>query len=91
MKQTSAVRRNHVQDQAPALAGGGDVEKHQLVGPGRVIGASLLDRIAGIAQGDEIDALDHPPVLHVEAGNDPGLQHQAAATVRASAGWIVPA
>ena len=31
---------------------GGDVEEHQLVGPGRVIGAGLFDRVAGVAQGD---------------------------------------
>jgi hypothetical protein len=37
---------------------GGDVEEAQLVGAGRVIGAGLLDRIARVAQLDEVDALD---------------------------------
>ena len=31
-----------------------------------------------IDQVDEVDPLDDPPLLHVEAGNDPYLQHQAA-------------
>ena len=55
---------------AAGLVRGGDVEKAELVGPGRVIGARLLDRIAGVLEIDEVDALDHTPVAHVEAGND---------------------
>ena len=33
----------------------------------------LLDRITGINQLDEVDPLDDPPTLHVEARNDAGL------------------
>jgi hypothetical protein len=50
--------------------GGGDVEKAQLVGTGSVIGLRLLDRIARIAQVDEIDALDHAAIGDVETGDD---------------------
>jgi hypothetical protein len=60
------------------LVAGGDVEEAEFVGPGGVVDAGLLHRIAGIAQVDEVDALDHPPVLHVEAGDDAGFQHVTA-------------
>ena len=55
---------------------GADIEEAELVGPGGVIGARLLDRIAGIAQIDEIDALDDAALGDVEAGDDANLQHQ---------------
>ena len=42
--------RDHVQDRAAALVAGGDVQEHQLVGAGGVVGGGLLDRIAGVAQ-----------------------------------------
>jgi hypothetical protein len=53
-----------------------------------VIGHGLLHRVAGVAQGDEIDALDHPAILDVQTGNDANLQH--AARVRARAGSMAP-
>src|SRR3546814_9887025 len=49
---------------------GADVEEAKLVRARRVIGARGLDRIAGVAQVDEIDALDDAPVGDVEAGDD---------------------
>ena len=39
--------------------------------PGRVVGGGQLDRVAGVAQVDEVDALDHPPGVHVEARDHP--------------------
>ena len=71
--------RHHVVDRVAVFVAGGDVEEAQLVGAGRVICDGRLDRIAGVAQIDEIDALDHAAVFHVEAGNDADLEHQAAA------------
>jgi hypothetical protein len=55
----------------------GDVEKAQLVRAGRVVGDRGFDRIAGVAQVDEIDTFDHPAVFHVETGNDADLEHAA--------------
>jgi hypothetical protein len=43
--------------------GRGDVEEGELVGTGSVIGDRGFDGIAGIAQVDEVDALDDPAVL----------------------------
>ena len=75
MKQASAVRRDHVEQSAAVLVAGGDVEEAQLVGAGRVIGHRALDRIAGVAQVDELHALDDAAVLDVEAGDDADLKH----------------
>ena len=62
-------------EQDPAiLMARGNVEEAEFVRPGPVVGDGALDRIAGVPQIDEIDALDDPAVLDVEAGNDPGLQ-----------------
>jgi hypothetical protein len=81
--------RDDVEDGAAALVAGGDVEEHQLVRPRGVIGGGLLDRVAGVAQGEEPHALDHAPVLDVQAGYHSDLQHQAAAA-RASSEPIAP-
>ena len=45
----------------------------------------------GVAQFEELDALHHAAVLDVQAGNDADLQHQAPATLSASAGRMAPA
>ena len=66
---------HHVEDDAAVLVARGDVEEGELVGAGGVIGDRRLDRIAGIAQIDEIDALDDAAVLDVEAGDDADLEH----------------
>src|SRR5690606_6339127 len=66
-------------ERRPILVTGRDVEETELVRTRRVVDARLLDRVAGVTQVDEVDALDDPSVLHVEAGNDPGLQHGGAA------------
>jgi hypothetical protein len=47
-----------------------DVEEHELVGAGEVVAARELDRIARVAEPDEVDALHDPPGLDVEARDD---------------------
>ena len=54
----------------PALVGGGDVEEGQLVGALGVVRLGQLDRVAGVAQVLEVDALDHPAAVDVEARDD---------------------
>ena len=77
MKQRSAVRRDHVEDRAALLVARGDVEEAELVCPRLVVSGGGLDRIAGVAEVDEVDALDDAAVFHVEAGDDADLQHDA--------------
>ena len=60
---------HHIQHGAAIFVGRGDVEEAELVGAGGVIGDRRFDGIAGVAQVDEIDALDHAPVLDVETGD----------------------
>ena len=62
---------HHVEHRAPVVRRGGHVEEGQLVGAGRVVRRGQLDRVAGVAQVDEVDALDHPPGVHVQAGDHP--------------------
>jgi hypothetical protein len=52
------------------LSAGGDVQKGEFVGALLVVAAGDLNRIAGIAQIDEIDALDDAAGGDVQAGND---------------------
>ena len=75
MKHCSAVRADDVEDRVAVLVAGGDVEEGELVGAGGVVGPRLLDRIAGVAQVDELHALDDAAVLDVEAGDDADLEH----------------
>ena len=81
-----------VEDDVALFVARRDVEEAQLVRARRIVGARGLHRIAGIAQVDEVDALDDAAVLHVEAGNDAGFQHQAASfkSRNAAAGSIRP-
>ena len=55
---------------APPLVGGGDVEQHDLVRPVARVQDGQFSGVARVAQLDEVDALDHPAVGHVQAGDD---------------------
>jgi len=52
----------------------GDVEEHQLIGTGVPVCGGQFDRIARIAELDEVDALDDPPRIDVQAGDHPDGQ-----------------
>ncbi len=68
-----------VDQRAAVLVARGDVEKAQFVGARLVVGDGAFDGIAGVAQVDEIDALDDTAVLDVEAGDEAGFEHHSAA------------
>ena len=77
---------HHVEDGAAILVAGGDVEEAEFVRPRRVIGARLLHGVAGVAQLDEVHALDDAAGGDVETGDDAGADgHAAAATLSAAA------
>ena len=63
---------HHVVGRLPVAAARGDVEEGQLVGALAVVGLGQLDRVAGVAQVLEVDALDDPAGVDVEAGDDAG-------------------
>ncbi len=70
-------RLDHLEDQVAVVGRRGDVEERQLVGPGVVVALRDLDRIAGVAQFDEVDALDDATGVDVEAGDDAFGEHEA--------------
>ena len=43
--------------------------------PSPIVYLRLLHRIAGVAQLEKVDPLDHPAVLHVQAGDDAFGEH----------------
>ena len=61
---------DHLVGAAPVVAGRGDVQEGQLVGALFVVPAGQLDRVAGIDEINEVDALDHPTLGHIEARDD---------------------
>ena len=71
-----------VEDGVAVLVARRDVEEGELVGAGGVVDPRLLDRIAGVAQIDELHALHHAAVVHVEARDDADLQHGAHSPFR---------
>src|SRR5664280_1732953 len=68
---------HHLDHGAPVVRRGGDVEEHQLVRTLTVVAGGELHRVAGVEQVGEPDALDHPAVVHVEAGDHPNRAHAA--------------
>jgi hypothetical protein len=64
-----------VQDDVAVVGTGRDVEESDLVGALVIVAFGDLHRITGIAQFDEIDALDHAAGVDVETGNDAFGEH----------------
>ena len=61
---------HHLEQRPAPLVARRDVEEAQLVGSRGVVGARLLDRVAGVLEVDEVDPLDHAAVGDVEARDD---------------------
>jgi hypothetical protein len=76
---------HHAIERVAVFRAGGDVEKAQLIGPFAIVKPRLRHWVAGIDEVDKIDAFDDPPVLHVETGDDPHLQHGIGSSVRRNA------
>jgi hypothetical protein len=60
---------HHIKHGATVFMGGVDVQKTNLIRARGVISCGGLNRIARIAQADEIHALNHAAIGHVQAGN----------------------
>ena len=74
MNTSSAVRPSDLDHRVAAVGRRGDVEEDELVGALGVVAGRELDRIAGVAQVDEVHALDHAAGVDVEARDDPGVR-----------------
>ena len=61
---------DHVDHGLAVRAGGGHVQKGQLVGTLTVVLPRQLDRVARVAQSDKVHALYHSPVLYVQTGDN---------------------
>ena len=85
MKTSSAVRRASVEDGVAGVRRGGDVEEHDLVGTFAVVAGGQLDRVAGVDEVDEVDALDDPTGVDVEARDDACGLHQPSPASAATA------
>jgi hypothetical protein len=68
-------RLDHLVEQAARLDARADVEERELVRALLVVAARDLDRVARVAQVDELDALDDAPGGDVEAGDDALREH----------------
>ena len=79
-----ARSRCHRDGRLASFVGGSDVEEDDLVGTLLVVGVGQVDRVARIAQVDEVHALDDAPVLHVQARDDALGQHRALASLHAA-------
>ena len=76
MKTSSAVRRASSTIVSRSLVRGGDVEEDELVGALGVVARGQLDRVAGVAEVDEVVPLTTRPGVDVEAGDDALEVHQ---------------
>ena len=66
---------DHVVGRGAVLDGRRDVEEHELVGALGVVARGELDRVAGIAELLEPDALDDAARVDVQARDDPLREH----------------
>ena len=67
MKTLSAVRRASSVIVSRCSCEARDVEEDELVGALAVVALGELDRVARVAQADEVRSLYDPPRIHVEA------------------------
>ncbi len=52
-----------------------DIEEYHFISALLIVAFGQLDRVTGIPQAEKIRPLDHPPVLEIQAGNDPSREH----------------
>ena len=79
---------DHVQHDVPAFVSWRRCRGNQFVGPILLVAAGDLDRVAGVAELFEMDALDDSTAIDVEAGNDPFGQHRLDGDPMGSSGGV---
>ena len=75
---------NNIKKRISFLIAGGDIKKAKLVRAFTVIDLGLLNRITGINQIKEVDALDNPAILNIKARDHTRCQHQTASAAGAA-------
>jgi len=68
---------HHVVGRGAPLRGGGDVEEDEFVGALASVGGGQVDGIPRVAEVAEVDPLDDPSVVDVEARDDPDRDRHA--------------
>ena len=76
---------DHVDRGVTVVARRGDVQKYQFIGTFEVVPGGQFDRVTGIAEIDEVGALDHAPLGHVETRNNASDLHDCPACAAANA------
>ena len=66
-----------VHHRVACIARRGDVEEDELVGAFGVVASRELDRIASVANADEVHALDDAAGVDIEARDHTGAEHAA--------------
>ena len=72
---------DHVNRGVPEVGGSSDIKEHQFVGTLQVVPGGQLNWVTCVAHANEVDALDHPASIHVEARNYPDGLHQRSLRV----------
>ena len=75
-------------DRVALLVRGGDVEEHDLIGALAVVVRCQLDRVAGVADVEEFDALDDAPAIDVQAGDHALEMHAFTVAIRRGRPWL---
>ena len=86
MKTCSAIALHHVVGRRAVVDGRRDVEEGELVGALLVVARGEFDGVAGVAQVQEVDALDDAAGGHVEARDHTDGERSCGAHSRAA--WI---
>ena len=71
-----------MQNQPPVVRRGSDVQKRELVRTLLVVARGNLDRVARVAQLDEINAFDDTATGDVQAGDDAFSEHNLTSLVK---------
>ena len=75
---------DHIEDDLPLVGGSCDIQEGDFVGALFVVGGSNLNRIAGVNEVDELNALDHTSLGHIKTRDDPSGEFTLARVHRAS-------
>jgi hypothetical protein len=65
----------NIEEQSTAFVRCGDIQENQFVSALAIVGGGQFHGIAGIAESEELNPLDHSAIFDIKAGNDTSGQH----------------